>query len=159
MYPESKSIFNVLFHLLMCFEHLEHHPAYNKCEKMVLAEAGVLESGTHCWEEQLQNDQFRKASKSTFLLHAREGHLKEDTVCAGGHGTSKTIKLGIGIWLCLNILVVIFIVFFFFGGIVLNIGHFLTEAALLSKQKSYKKLNTDTSHKSGPSSSCYNIIL
>lgn len=46
MYPSQNSIFNVLFHLLICYEHLEHHPAYNKCSKMVLAEVEVLR-GTH----------------------------------------------------------------------------------------------------------------
>ena len=53
MYPQSNSIFNVLFHLLMHFEHLEHHLPYNKCSKTVLAEVGVLKRRTHCWGEKL----------------------------------------------------------------------------------------------------------
>lgn len=80
----------------MRFEHLDHHLAYNKCSKMVLAEVGVSKRSTHRWGEQLQNDQFRKASKSTFLLHAREGCLQEDLVCVDRHDTSKTVNLRIG---------------------------------------------------------------
>ena len=52
MHPQSNSIFNVLFHLLMRFEHLEHHLAYN-CSKTVLAEVGVLKRSTHCWGEKI----------------------------------------------------------------------------------------------------------
>ena len=128
---------------------------------MVLADMGVLR-GTHTAGEnnskminsgrhqnQLSSSMTEKAtSRKTQYVWVDMTHLKQLTLELAHDYVSI-------------ILVVIFIVgfFFFFGGIVLNTGHFLTEAALLSKQKSYKKLNIDPGHKNGLSSSCYNIIL
>ena len=84
MYPSQNSIFNVLFHLLICFEHLEHHLVYNKCSKW-------------CWQT------WEFWEEHTLLGRTiPKWSIQEGIVCVGWHDTSKTVNLGTGTWLCLN---------------------------------------------------------